>query len=80
MSDPKIADRQPKVLIVEPGTYWWCTCGRSADQPYRDGSHRGSDFQPLRVEIAQPGRVAFCLCKHTADQPFCDGTHSRLDE
>jgi len=78
MSEPKIADRRPKVLDVEPGTYWWCACGLSKNQPYCDGSHKGTGLVPLKVEVAEAGRQAFCMCKHTAGQPWCDGSHSKL--
>lgn len=78
MRKPTIAARTPKVVELEPGTYWWCACGLSANQPYCDGSHRGTEYSPVKVEITEPGRSAFCMCKHTAGQPFCDGSHSRL--
>ena len=78
MSQPKIADTKPKVLKLEPGTYWWCACGRSASQPFCDGSHAGTGLEPVEVTIGEPKSVALCLCKHTSNQPFCDGTHSKL--
>ncbi len=78
MSEPKIADRRPMVLELEPGTYWWCACGLSASQPFCDGAHQGTGLAPVKLDIAAPCRKAMCLCKHTADQPFCDGSHNRL--
>lgn len=78
MSEPKIAALRPVVMELEPGTYWWCACGRSASQPFCDGSHRGTDFVPLRMDIAEPCRKALCMCKHTAGQPYCDGSHGTL--
>ncbi|MBV9463314.1 MAG: CDGSH iron-sulfur domain-containing protein [Verrucomicrobiae bacterium] len=78
MSEPTIAGRAPVVLELEPGTYWWCACGRSKTQPFCDGSHKGGDFRPQKFMIEQKKRVALCNCKHSHTMPFCDGTHSRL--
>jgi CDGSH-type Zn-finger protein len=78
MADPKIAERFPAVLELEPGTYHWCRCGGSGNQPYCDGSHAGTDFSPVEFTIEEKKRVALCQCKHTANMPFCDGSHSSL--
>jgi CDGSH-type Zn-finger protein len=40
MGDPKIAGRQPAVLELEPGTYYWRRCGRSPGEPFCDGTHK----------------------------------------
>lgn len=79
MDEPLIAARGPAVLEMEPGTYDWCRCGRSASQPFCDGSHAGSGFSPMKVEIVETRWVAWCRCKRTGTPPFCDGTHKRLD-
>ncbi|MBT3637928.1 MAG: CDGSH iron-sulfur domain-containing protein [Opitutae bacterium] len=76
--EPVIASRTPAVLQLETGEYWWCSCGRSKDQPFCDGSHKGSSFVPEKIVIEETGRVALCNCKHSGNGAMCDGAHSSL--
>ena len=78
MSTPVTPQKSPYVKKVEPGTYFWCACGRSQGQPFCDGSHKGTGFSPLKVEITEPQTVAFCGCKHSKNGALCDGTHASL--
>lgn len=77
-TEPVIFDRKPAALELEAGTYWWCSCGKSANQPFCDGSHKGSGFAPTKFELTEKKKVWLCNCKHSANKPFCDGTHSKL--
>ena len=71
----------PVAIDVEAGkVYWWCTCGRSASQPFCDGSHQGSDRAPLKYTAARTGPVWFCVCKKTATPPLCAGSHNAAAE
>ncbi len=78
MEDPVIAQKAPYELELEPGTYYWCACGRSKSQPFCDGSHEGTGFEPKAFTIAEKQTVSLCGCKWTADAPFCDGAHENL--
>jgi CDGSH-type Zn-finger protein len=78
VSEKVVAQKGPIRLEVEPGTYWWCQCGRSARQPFCDGSHMGSGLSPLKVEVAEKSAISWCACKHTRTGPRCDGTHKSL--
>ena len=77
---PVITQRFPYVKNEEAGAKWWCACGRSKNQPYCDGSHKGTGITPVKLELDEPRRVAWCGCKHSANQPLCDGSHAKLDD
>jgi CDGSH-type Zn-finger protein len=79
MNEAVIAARAPIAVDVEAGkTYYWCACGKSAKQPFCDGSHKGGAFSPLAYTPAQTGKVWLCACKQTHKAPLCDGTHKTL--
>ena len=79
MSQPTIAQKTPYAVEVEAGkTYWWCKCGKSASQPFCDGAHKGTAFEPVEHRAEQSGTVYFCGCKHSANGALCDGSHQKL--
>ena len=74
-----IAKKGPFVVEVEEGkSYFWCACGKSANQPFCDGSHAGTGFTPVKWTADKSGKKGFCGCKSTANQPLCDGSHNSL--
>jgi CDGSH-type Zn-finger protein len=75
MDKPTIAQKAPIVVEMTAGSYSWCACGKSKNQPFCDGSHKGSGFAPRQVTLAEAKKVAWCACKHSKNPPFCDGTH-----
>lgn len=78
MDKPTIADTKPVRLELEPGTYFFCTCGKSSKQPFCDGQHRGSGFAPQRFEVTEKRTMALCACKHSGRGHLCDGSHKDL--
>ncbi len=74
-----IPQKKPYAVDVVAGkTYYWCACGRSKNQPFCDGSHKVTSFQPVAFTAEKTETVHLCGCKQTANQPFCDGTHQKL--
>ncbi len=72
-----IAEKRPYVVEAEAGkTYFWCSCGRSENQPLCDGAHTGTDMSPKAFKAERTEAVYLCGCKRTKNPPFCDGTHS----
>jgi CDGSH-type Zn-finger protein len=77
--EPKIAQKGPIQAELQAGkTIYWCACGRSANQPYCDGSHAGSTFGPKPYTPTASGTAYLCACKHSKNAPLCDGSHQSL--
>ncbi len=81
MTKAKIADTRPKPWDLKAGeTVSWCSCGRSKNQPFCDGSHQGTDLKALSFTADKDDRYFFCQCKRTVKPPFCDGSHKKITE
>jgi CDGSH-type Zn-finger protein len=83
MPEPKIAKKGPYVMETEAGTYAWCGCGLSKQQPFCDNSHKGTEYEGTKnaamiVEVEETRDLPWCGCKQTKTPPYCDGSHSKL--
>jgi CDGSH-type Zn-finger protein len=78
--EKKIAQKMPYVMDIEPGTYAWCSCGHSENQPYCDGAHARNEtgMMPIIEKVEEAKKVAWCGCKNNGSGPFCDGSHAKL--
>ena len=83
MSDtptPKVAQKAPYGMELEAGkAYYWCACGHSNNQPWCDGSHKGTGLEPRKLEVQETKTYWLCGCKNAVNTPFCDGSHKKLD-
>ncbi len=81
MSNPVIADNKPaKVELEKDKSYFFCACGRSDNQPFCDGSHKGTGITPQKFTAEKDGDAFLCQCKHTNNTPYCDGTHKQFGD
>ncbi|MFN3880486.1 MAG: glutamate synthase-related protein [Nitrincola lacisaponensis] len=79
--NPIVANNKPaKVTLTKDTEYYFCSCGRSDNQPFCDGSHAGTDFKPKSFIAEEGGDAYLCQCKYSANLPFCDGTHKQFDD
>lgn len=78
MTQPVRAADTPFAVNVQQGKdYWWCACGRSANQPFCDGSHKVTDITPIKYSASADQTVWFCGCKSSGTKPLCDGSHKK---
>ncbi len=71
--------KTPFAINVEKGKdYYWCTCGKSATEPFCNGAHKGSGLSPKKFTATETKTLYFCGCKQTKGAPFCDGAHKSI--
>jgi len=76
---PKIAAKQPANVKLEAGkTYAWCACGLSKKQPFCDGAHVNSHYEPVVFRLRRQRKCTFVNASALNNIPFCDGTHNTL--
>lgn len=79
MSKPTVANAKSMIAELTAGkTYYFCTCGKSAKQPFCDGAHKGTNFSPLSFVAEKDGPAHLCGCKQSSNAPFCDGSHKQI--
>ena len=84
MRRPACPQNGPYVVMVEHGReYLWCACGTSKSQPWCDGSHKGTSYEPIAFTAPLSAEFHMCGCKRSNNKPYCFGNcrghHRRTD-
>jgi CDGSH-type Zn-finger protein len=81
MKQAIVADNKSIMVNLKGGQYYtFCTCGRSKSQPFCDGSHKNTEFMPLKFYVEKDKTVGLCMCKQAKTSPFCDGSHKNVPD
>ena len=70
--------KEPLKTTLTPGKYLYCACGKSADNPFCNGSHHGTGMKPVFFEIQKERKISLCTCKLTKTPPYCDNSHEKM--
>lgn len=69
-----------RTYLKKGKTYYFCTCGNSADGVLCDGSHKGTEFEPKEFIATRNAEAHLCLCKKSSCTPYCDGAHAKHEK
>jgi glutamate synthase domain-containing protein 2 len=79
MDQPIIFDNKPmKVNLTKGEEAHYCSCGRSDNQPFCDGSHKGTGLVPKAFTADTDEEAYLCMCKQSANFPYCDDSHKNI--
>jgi len=78
MSKGVCTQKSPYAVELQPGDHYYCTCGKSTNQPFCNGAHKGSEFVPTKVTVTATETKYLCGCRNSKNGPFCDGSHQSL--
>ena len=76
MAKVVLENQIPILVTLESGPFAWCACGKSSNQPFCDGTYRGTKFSLVLFKIAEKRDAWLCQCKNSKNAPFCDKTHN----
>jgi CDGSH-type Zn-finger protein len=57
----------------------YCTCGLSETLPLCNGSHRGTEFKPIKITPEHDIQINLCRCSKSNTKPECDGSHLKME-
>lgn len=67
MPDPITLKMKHAEITLEPGTFAWCTCGKTATPPFCDGTHRGTKFKSVLFKLPEKRKEWLCQGDQTTN-------------
>ena len=61
------------VDVEQDKSYYWCSCGNSSKQPFCDGSHKGTEFNPVVYKAEITKKSFFVLVNRLRTPLFVRG-------
>lgn len=68
--NPVAAYRMPAVIKLEAGEFWWCSFGKSLNQPFCDGSYKETSFTPKKSKFLNLKILHFVTINILEKAPF----------
>lgn len=66
------------VNVTKDEEIYLCQCGKTANSPLCDGSHKKSDgIKPFVYNAKKDEELYVCGCGKSANMPWCDGSHKK---
>ena len=79
MRRPACPQNGPYVVMVEQGReYLWCACGLSKSQPWCDGSHEGTAYEPIAFTAPLSAEFHMCGCNARTTSLIALGTAAAI--
>jgi CDGSH-type Zn-finger protein len=67
-----------RITVKKDEEVYICQCGKTANAPLCDGSHKqAGKVRPLVYKADKEESLAICGCGKSSDLPWCDGSHNR---
>ena len=65
----RAGDSAIAVEVEKDKSYYWCSCGKSAKQPFCDGSHKATEITPIAYKADETKKMYLCACRQSNKQP-----------
>ena len=66
------------VNVIKGKSYYLCSCGLSKNGAFCDGTHKNTEFIPVKYTAEETEILKLCGCSKSSTVPFCDGSQAEF--